>query len=85
MKKFDIDKVYNIYIGLSKKQRKDLIVQLNRNNLFVTKIVAYTYSDAPGIKHLFFYFKGNNNPIAYFLLEEELLEKIQEYIFSFVE
>lgn len=84
MKKFDINKVYNAYIGLNAKQRKDLIRQLNLLGIPVTKIEAYTYSEAPGIKHLFFYLKGNKQPVPYFLLEEQQLEKIQEQINSYL-
>lgn len=85
MKKFDINKVYNAYIGLNAKQRKDLIRQLNLLGIPVTKIEAYTYHEAPGIKHLFFYLKGNKQPVPYFLLEEQQLEKIQEQINSYLE
>lgn len=85
MKKFDINKVYNAYIGLNAKQRKDLIRQLNLLGIPVTKIEAYTYSEAPGIKHLFFYLKDNKQPVPYFLLEEQQLEKIQEQINSYLE
>ncbi len=74
MKKFYIDKVYNAYIGLDTKQRKDLICQLNSLDIPVTKIEAYTYPEAPGIRHLFFYLKGNKQPVPYFLLEEEILQ-----------
>lgn len=84
MKKFDINKVYNAYIGLNAKQRKDLISQLNLLDIPVTKIEAYTYHEAPGIKHLFFYLKGNKQSVPYFLLEEEQLEKIQEQINSYL-
>lgn len=84
MKKFDINKVYNAYIGLNAKQRKDLIRQLNLLGIPVTKIEAYTYPETPGIKHLFFYLKGNKQPVPYFLLEEEQLEKIQEQIISYI-
>lgn len=80
MKKFDINKVYNAYIGLNANQRKGLIRQLNLLGIPVTKIEAYIYPEAPGIRHLFFYFKGNSNPVPYFLLEEEQLEKIQNLI-----
>lgn len=74
MKKFYIDKVYNAYIGLDAKQRKDLICQLNSLDIPVTKIEAYTYPEAPGIRHLFFYLKDNKQPVPYFLLEEEILQ-----------
>lgn len=83
MKNFDINKVYNTYIGLNAKQRKDLIKQLNLLGIPVTKIEAYTYSETPGIKHLFFYLKGNKQPMPYFLLEEEQLDNIQELILSY--
>lgn len=83
MKKFDINKVYNAYIGLNANQRKGLIRQLNLLGIPVTKIEAYTYHEAPGIKHLFFYLKGNKQPVPYFLLEEEQLDNIQELILSF--
>lgn len=83
MKKFDINKVYNAYIGLDAKQRKDLIRQLNSLDIPVTKIEAYTYPEAPGIRHLFFYFKGNSDPVPYFLLEEQQLDNIQELILSY--
>lgn len=83
MKKFYIDKVYNVYIGLDAKQRKDLICQLNLLGIPVTKIEAYTYPEAPGIKHLFFYLKGNKQPVPYFLLEEQQLDNIQELILSY--
>jgi len=83
MKKFDINKVYNAYIGLNTKQRKDLIRQLNLFDIPVTKIEAYTYPEAPGIRHLFFYLKDNKQPVPYFLLEEEQLEKIQNLILNY--
>lgn len=82
MKKFDINKVYNAYIGLNAKQRKDLIRQLNLLGIPVTKIEAYTYSEAPGIKHLFFYLKDNKQPVPYFLLEEKQLDKIQNLLLN---
>ena len=80
MKKFYIDKEYNAYVGLDAKQRKDLIRQLNSLDIPVTKIEAYTYPEAPGIRHLFFYLKDNKQPVPYFLLEEQQLEKIQNLI-----
>lgn len=83
MKKFDINKVYNAYIGLNAKQRKDLISKLNFLGISVTKIAAYTYPETPGIKHLFFYLKGNKQPVPYFLLEEQQLDNIQELILSY--
>ena len=84
MRKFDIDKVYNAYISLDKKQRQDLLQRLNLLGIPVTKIEAYTYPEAPGIKHLFFYLQERNEPVPYFLLEEEQLEKIQKQIYSYL-
>lgn len=82
MKKFDINKVYNAYIGLNANQRKGLIRQLNLLDIPVTKIEAYTYPEALGIKHLFFYLKGNKQPVPYFLLEEQQLDKIQNLLLN---
>lgn len=82
MKLFDIAKVYNAYISLDRKQRKDLIKQLNSLGIPVTKIEAYTYPEAPGIRHLFFYFKGNDNPMPYFLLTERQLEQIRDLLLN---
>lgn len=83
MEKFDINKVYNAYIGLNKRQQKNLIKQLNSFNIPITKIEAFTYREAPGIKHLFFYLKGNTQPVSYFLLTERQLEQIQGLILSY--
>lgn len=82
MNKFDINKVYNAYIGLNAKQRKDLIRQLNLLDIPVIKVEAYTYPEAPGIKHLFFYLKGNKQPVPYFLLEEQQLDEIQNLLLN---
>lgn len=82
MKKFYIDKVYNAYVGLDAKQRKNLIRQLNSLDIPITKIEAYTYPEAPGIRHLFFYLKDNKQPVPYFLLEEQQLDKIQNLLLN---
>lgn len=43
----------------------------------IVKIEAYEYSDAPGIKHLFFYFaEDSKKAIPYFMLDSEVWEKI---------
>ena len=83
MKKFDINKVYNAYIGLNTKQRKDLIRQLNLLGIPVTKIEAYTYHEAPGIKHLFFYIEDSNNIIPYYLLPLKYLKLIENEILKY--
>lgn len=83
MKKFDINKVYNAYIGLNANQRKDLISQLNLLGIPVTKIEAYTYPEAPGIKHLFFYIEDSNNIIPYYLLPLKYLKLIENEILKY--
>lgn len=85
MKKFYIDKVYNAYVGLDAKQRKDLICQLNSLDIPVTKIEAYTYPEAPGIRHLFFYLKNSSKIVPYYLLPEEQLDVIQKIILNMQE
>lgn len=83
MKKFYIDKVYNAYVSLDAKQRKDLIRQLNSLDIPVTKIEAYTYPEAPGCKHLFFHFKDSDEATPYYLLTEEQLMQVQVIISNF--
>ena len=57
MKQLDIEKVYNAYCLLSKSQRKAVLSRLNEKGMHLTAIETYTYPEAPGCKHLFFYFK----------------------------
>lgn len=52
----DINTIYTKYKQLTKKQRQQLLVTLQSQGINIVKIEAYEYSDAPGIKHLFFYF-----------------------------
>lgn len=85
MKKFYINKVYNAYIGLDAKQRKDLIRQLNSLDIPVTKIEAYTYPEAPGIRHIFFYLKNSSKIVPYYLLPEKQLDVIQKIILNMQE
>lgn len=45
------------------------------------KIEVYEYVDAPGIKHLFFYFaEDSKKAIPYFMLDSEIWEKICHYL-----
>lgn len=37
----------------------------------------YAYSEAPGIKHLFFYFEGSREAVPYFLLEPSVWQTVQ--------
>lgn len=80
MKQFDIERVYEAYTKLNKAQRKELIARLNAECIPVSKIEAYTYKDAPGIKHLFFYLEGNKEAVPYFMMDKEALNVVQEQI-----
>lgn len=79
MKQFDIERVYEAYTKLDKVQRKELIARLNAEGIPVSKIEAYTYKDAPGIKHLFFYLEGNKEAVPYFMMDKKVLDIIQNY------
>ena len=47
----------------------------------IVKIEAYEYADAPGIKHLFFYFaEDSRKAIPYFMLDNEEWEVVQQEI-----
>lgn len=77
----DINTIYTKYKQLSKKQRQQLLTALQSQGINIVKIEAYEYSDAPGIKHLFFYFaEGSKKAIPYFMLDNEVWEQIQSYI-----
>lgn len=66
---------------LTKKQRQQLLAALQSQGINIVKIEAYEYSDAPGIKHLFFYFaEDSKKAIPYFMLDSEVWEKILLYI-----
>lgn len=77
MKDFDIELVYNIYKQLSKLQRKQLLRLLNEQEIFITQIEAFTYQEAPGIKQMFLHFRNKKEAIPYYLLEPDVLRKIQ--------
>ena len=63
---------------LTKKQRQQLLAALQSNGINIVKIEAYEYADAPGIKHLFFYFaEDSKKAIPYFMLDSEVWDKIQ--------
>lgn len=83
MKQFDIEKVYNAYCQLSKSQRKAVLSRLNEKGMHLTAIEAYTYPEAPGCKHLFFYFKDSDEAVPYYLLTEEQLKITQETILEY--
>lgn len=80
---YDISTVYSHYKRLSAKQRSRLLASLHEQGIPVISIEAYEYTDAPGIKHLFFYFAdAPKAAIPYFLLEPELWATIQESIMN---
>lgn len=78
---YDINTIYTKYKQLSKKQRQQLLSTLQSQGINIVKIEAYEYSDAPGIKHLFFYFaEDSKKAIPYFMLDNEVWEQIQSNI-----
>ena len=78
---YDINTIYTKYKQLTKKQRLQLLAALQSQGINIVKIEAYEYSDAPGIKHLFFYFaEDSRKAIPYFMLDSEVWEKILLYI-----
>ena len=78
---YDINTIYTKYKQLTKKQRQQLLAALRSQGINIVKIEAYEYADAPGIKHLFFYFAENSRKaIPYFMLDSKVWEKILLYI-----
>ena len=78
---YDINTIYTKYKQLTKKQRQQLFATLQSQGINIVKIEAYEYSDAPGIKHLFFYFiEDIRKAILYFMLNRNVWEKICHYL-----
>ena len=78
---YDINTIYTKYKQLTKKQRQQLLTALQSQSINIVKIEAYEYTDAPGIKHLFFYFaEDSRKAIPYFMLDSEIWDKILLYI-----
>lgn len=78
---YDINTIYTKYKLLTKKQRQQLLATLQSQGINIVKIEAYEYADAPGIKHLFFYFAEDSRmAIPYFMLDSEVCEKICHYL-----
>ena len=78
---YDINTIYTKYKQLTKKQRQQLLTALQSQGINIVQIAAYEYTDAPGIKHLFFYFaEDSRKAIPYFMLDSEVWEKILLYI-----
>lgn len=76
--------IYTKYKQFTKKQRQQLLAALQSQGIDILKIEAYDYADAPGIKHLFFYFaEDSRKAIPYFLLDSEVWEKILLTIYRY--
>lgn len=75
---YDIDTIYSCYTQLSKKERCQLLASLQRQGIDIVKIEAYEYKEAPGIKHLFFYFKNSKNAVPYYLLDQAIWQLIKQ-------
>lgn len=81
---YDINTIYTKYKLLTKKQRQQLLAALQSQGIDFLKIEAYDYADAPGIKHLFFYFaEDSRKAIPYFMLDSEVWEKILLTIYRY--
>ena len=77
MKSYDIDTLYQKYKSLNKRQRNLLLSRLQARGIAIVRIEPYAYSEAPGIKHLFFYFEGSWEAVPYFLLEPSVWQTVQ--------
>ena len=78
---YDINTIYTKYNQLTKKQRQKLLENLQLQGINNVKIEAYEYADAPGIKHLFFYFaEDSRKAISYFMLDSEVWKEISSHI-----
>ena len=73
----DINTIYTKYKLLTKKQRQQLLATLQSQGINIVKIEACEYADAPGIKHLFFYFEEDRKKaVPYFMLDYNTWEQI---------
>ena len=77
MKSYDIDTLYQKYKSLNKRQRVRLLSRLQAQGIAIVRIQPYAYSEASGIKHLFFYFEGKREAVPYFLLESSVWQAVQ--------
>ena len=78
---YDINTIFTKYKQLTKKQRQQLFAALQSQGINIVKIEAYEYTDAPGIKHLFFYFaEDSRKAIPYFMLDSKEWEVVQQEI-----
>ena len=75
---YNIKDIYAHYKNLTKKQCSEVLTSLQSQGINIVKIEAYEYADAPGIKHMFFYFEEDRKKaVPYFMLDKEVWEKIQ--------
>lgn len=77
---YDINAVFQKYRSLGKKQRAEVIAALRGRGIMLTRIEPYTYSEAKGIRHLFFYFEGSTEAVPYFLLEPSVWQCVQTVV-----
>lgn len=70
MDNYDINILYEKHMQLEKKEHKRLFDSLHIQEIDIEKIEPYVYSEALGIKHLFFYFKGRKEAVPYYWLEK---------------
>jgi hypothetical protein len=77
---YDINTIYSCYIQLSKKERCQLLASLQLQGINIVEIEAYEYKEAPGIKHLFFYFKNSKTAVPYFMLDKAIWQVISQEI-----
>lgn len=78
---YDINTIFTKYKQLTKKQRQQHLAALQAQSINIVKIETYEYADAPGIKHLFFYFaEDSKKSIPYFMLDSEVWEKIFQLV-----
>lgn len=80
MKEFDVKRFFDSYSKKNRRERKAFLQALQSQGLHITDIACYAYPEAPGIKHVFFYFEGEKEPVPYFMLEKEVLLKIQDLV-----
>ena len=77
---YDINTIYSRYTQLSKRERCQLLASLQLQGINIVKIEAYEYKEAPGFKHLFFYFKDGKTAIPHFMLDKNTWQLIQKEI-----
>ena len=82
MKEFEVKRFFDSYSKKNHRERKAFLQALQCQGLRITDIACYAYPEASGIKHVFFYFEGEKEPVPYFMLEKEILLKIQDLIYE---